>query len=221
MSATRTLQAVLFDLDGTLADSAPDLVAALAMLCIEIGHAPPDPVAVSRVVSAGGRAILRCGLPDVDELRIEELLPRYLDLYAEREHVSTQLYAGVDDMLRNLEARGIQWGVVTNKVGWLATPMMEKLGLGTRCGALVAGDTLATRKPDPEPVLHACALLDVEPARTLFVGDDLRDIEAGRAAGTRTIAAAWGYLNGGNPLDWGADAVAADAAALPTLLYPG
>ncbi|MCB1573628.1 MAG: HAD-IA family hydrolase, partial [Xanthomonadales bacterium] len=86
------------------------------------------------------------------------------------------------------------------------------------CGALVAGDTLARRKPDPDPVLHACALLEVDPSRTLFVGDDLRDIEAGRAAGTRTIAAAWGYLNGGDPADWGADAIAATVAALPAVL---
>ncbi|HPN80123.1 HAD-IA family hydrolase, partial [Dokdonella sp.] len=180
----------------------------------------PDPVAVSRVVSAGGRAILRCGLTGFDETRIEELLPRYLDLYAQRGNASTHLYPGIDDMLRDLEARGIGWGIVTNKVGWLATPMIGQLGLEGRCGALVAGDTLATRKPDPAPVVLACNLLDADPARTLFVGDDLRDIEAGRAAGTRTIAAAWGYLNGGDPRDWGADAIADDVAALRSCLHP-
>ena len=220
MSDSRLPQAVLFDLDGTLADSAPDLVAALATLCIEIDHAGPDPVAVSRVVSAGGRAILRCGLPGFDEARIEALLPRYLDLYAERGNTSTELYAGIEPILEDLDARGILWGVVTNKVGWLAAPMMEHLGLSTRCAALVAGDTLPKRKPDPDPVLHACALLDVEPARTLFVGDDLRDIEAGRAAGTGTVAAAWGYLNGGDPHAWGADRVATSVAALRACLIP-
>lgn len=219
MSHSRVPQAVLFDLDGTLADSAPDLVAALATLCIEIGHEAPDPVAVSRVVSAGGRAILRCGLPGFDETRIEALLPRYLDLYAERGNVSTRLYEGIDEVLRDLEASGIAWGVVTNKAGWLATPMIDQLGLGSRCGVVVAGDTLPRRKPDPDPVLHACAILDVEPARTLFVGDDVRDIEAGRAAGTRTIAAAWGYLNGGNPADWNAHAIAASVVELPSHLH--
>lgn len=220
MTDLQLLQAVLFDLDGTLADSAPDLVAALASLCLEIGHAAPDPIRVSRVVSAGGRAILRCGLPGFDEARIEELLPRYLDLYAKRGNASTVLYAGIEPILAELEARGIVWGVVTNKVGWLAAPMMEHLGLGTRCGALVAGDTLAKRKPDPDPVLHACVRLDVDPARTMFVGDDLRDIEAGRAAGTGTVAAAWGYLNGGDPYAWGADRVAASVAELRACLLP-
>ena len=219
MSASRSLQAVLFDLDGTLADSAPDLVAALATLCAEIGEAAPDPVAVSRVVSAGGRAILRCGLPTFEQARIDELLPRYLDLYAARGNASTRLYPGIEEILLDLEARDIAWGVVTNKVGWLAAPMIEQLGLGSRCAALVAGDTLARRKPDPDPVLHACELMGIEPARTVFVGDDLRDIESGRAAGTRTIAAGWGYLDGGNPHEWGADAVADTVADLPSCLH--
>lgn len=220
MSNPRLAQAVLFDLDGTLADSAPDLVAALATLCIEIGHAAPNPHIVTRVVSAGGRAILRSGLPGCDEARIEELLPRYLDLYAQRGNAATTLYAGIEPILAGLEARGIAWGVVTNKVGWLAAPMLDQLGLGARCGALVAGDTLARRKPDPDPVLHACTLLKVDPTRTLFVGDDLRDIEAGRAAGTGTVAAAWGYLNGGDPHSWGADRVAASVPALRAWLLP-
>lgn len=219
MSKPHSLQAVLFDLDGTLADSAPDLVEALATLCAEIGHAAPDAVAVSRVVSAGGRAILRCGLPEFDEARIEELLPRYLDLYAARDNASTHLYAGIDDILLDLESRDIAWGVVTNKAGWLATPMIDQLGLAQRCGVVVAGDTLPRRKPDPDPVLHACEFLKVDPARTLFVGDDLRDIQAGRAAGTRTIAAAWGYLNGGNPADWNAHAIAGSVAELPSHLH--
>lgn len=219
MSKPGNPQAVLFDLDGTLADSAPDLVAALATLCIEIGRDAPDPVDVSRVVSAGGRAILRCGLPGLDEAAVEALLPRYLELYAARGNASTALYAGMDEILRELESRGIAWGIVTNKVGWLAAPMLEQLDLASRCGALVAGDTLEQRKPHPAPVLHACALMQVDPARTIFVGDDLRDIEAGQAAGTRTVAAAWGYLNGGDPHAWGADHVAATVADLPSSLY--
>ena len=207
MSGQGLLQAVLFDLDGTLADSAPDLVAALATLCLRIGRAEPDAIAVSRVVSAGGRAILRCGLPGIDEASVEALLPRYLEIYAARGNASTHLYPGIDAVLKDLEDRGIAWGIVTNKVGWLALPVIEQLQLGTRCGALVAGDTLAQRKPDPAPVLHACALLKADPERTIFVGDDLRDIEAGRAAGVRTVAAAWGYLNSGDPHLWGADVV--------------
>lgn len=214
-----TLQAVLFDLDGTLADSAPDLVAALSSLCAEIDAPPPDPVAVSRVVSAGGRAILRAGLADTSDARIEALLPRYLDLYAQRGNRSTRLYEGIGAMLDDLDARGVAWGVVTNKVGWLAQPVIDDLGLARRCGTLVAGDTLARRKPDPDPVLHACAQLGAQPARTIFVGDDLRDVLAGRAAGTRTIAAAWGYLDGGDPHAWGADLVVATAPELAAALH--
>lgn len=221
MNQSRDPRAVLFDLDGTLVDSAPDLVAALATLCIEIGRDAPDPVAVSRVVSAGGRAILRCGLPDLNEDGVEALLPRYLDLYAARGNISTRLYEGMDEVLRDLESRGIAWGIVTNKVGWLAAPMVEQLDLASRCGALVAGDTLEHRKPHPAPVLHACALMQVDPAQTLFVGDDLRDIEAGQAAGTRTIAAAWGYLNGGDPHTWGADCVAESVSDLTSRLRLG
>lgn len=210
------LQAVLFDLDGTLVDSAPDLVAALETLADEIGQPRGDAEAVRRVVSTGGRAILRTGLPALDAATIDALLPRYLDLYAARGHVETRLYPGVETLLARIEAAGMAWGVVTNKVGWLARPVLAHLGLDARCAVLVAGDTLARRKPDPDPVIHACTLIGADPQATVFVGDDLRDVESGRAAGTRTIAVAWGYLNGGDPHAWGADAIA-DAVAD---LYP-
>ena len=220
MKTARATHGVLFDLDGTLADSAPDLVAALATLCVEIGAPAPDAARVSTVVSAGGRAILRSGLPACEEARIEELLPRYLDLYAARGNASTALYDGIAGILDGLDARGIPWGVVTNKVGWLAQPVLAHLGLDTRCKALVAGDTLARRKPDPAPVLHACVELGIAPSDTTFVGDDLRDILAGKAAGTRTIAAGWGYLDGGDPHAWGADLVIETTHALSRALYP-
>lgn len=219
MTAPSDVRAVLFDLDGTLADSAPDLVAAMATLCEEIGAAPPDAKKVSRVVSAGGRAILRQGLPGIDDARVETLLPRYLDLYATRGNAATVLYEGIAAMLDGLDARSIAWGIVTNKAGWLAGPVVAHLGLAMRCRALVAGDTLAQRKPDPAPVLHACGLLGVDPAHAIFVGDDLRDIVAGRSAGTRTIAAGWGYLDGGDPHAWGADVVVETVAELPRALH--
>lgn len=220
MTASAVPQAVLFDLDGTLVDSAPDLVAALVSLCEQIDAPIPDARHVSRVISAGGRAILRCGLPTFDEARIEALLPRYLDLYSARGNASTTLYDGIESLLSALDARDIAWGVVTNKVGWLAEPVIARLQLATRCRVLVAGDTLAQRKPDPQPVLHACALIGVDPAHTIFVGDDLRDIQAGAAAGTRTIAAGWGYLNGGNPHAWGADIVVESSRELARALLP-
>ncbi len=199
--------AVLFDLDGTLVDSAPDLILAAKRLCIEIDEPPPNGERVRRVVSAGGKAILRQALPNADEARIDALIDRYLDIYAQDIVVETRAYDGIESLLASLESRRIPWGVVTNKAGWMAEPILRKLGLLDRCAAWVAGDTLATRKPDPEPVLHACSTIGVDPTLTMMVGDDRRDVDSGNAAGAWTVAAAWGYLDGGDPENWGADQV--------------
>lgn len=199
--------AVLFDLDGTLIDSAPDLVVAAERLCRELDEPAPNAANISRVVSAGGKAILRQALPNADEARIESLLARYLDIYAQDLAVATRPYDGIEAVLQMLEARQLPWGVVTNKAGWLAEPLMQRLGLASRAAAIVAGDTLPQRKPDPAPVRHACELIGVDPASVIMVGDDLRDVVSGRDAGAWTIAAAWGYLDGGDPATWGADLV--------------
>jgi len=212
------LRAVLFDLDGTLVDSAPDLISAVQALCNELGAPPPDAQAVRRVVSAGGRAMLRQGLPGADEVMIDQWLPRFLDIYSVNMAEHTRLYDGMDEVLGGFEARGIAWGIVTNKPGWLARPLLDLLALNARCSALVTGDCLPVRKPDPAPVLYACELARVDAASTAFVGDDLRDVQAGRAAGTLTIAAAWGYLNGGDPNAWGADRVVDLPIGLPSAL---
>lgn len=214
----RDLDAVLFDLDGTLVDSAPDLVAAMQRLCRELDQAAPDAVAVRSVVSKGGRAMLRRGLPDLEEQRYDELLPRFLDIYATDIAALSRPFDGVDDLIAAIEARGARWGVVTNKPGWLARPLMARLGWSQRCAALVSGDCLSVRKPDPAPVLRACELAGVAPARCAYVGDDLRDIEAGRAAGLYTVAAAWGYLDGEDPRAWAADWVAGSARSLQRVL---
>lgn len=214
----RDLDAVLFDLDGTLVDSAPDLVAAMQRLCRELGQSAPDAAAVRSVVSKGGRAMLRRGLPDMDEQRYEELLPRFLDIYAADIAALSRPFDGVDDLIAAIEARGARWGVVTNKPGWLARPLVERLGWSRRCAALVSGDCLSVRKPDPAPVLRACELAGVTPARCAYVGDDQRDIQAGRTAGLYTVAAAWGYLDGEDPKDWAADWVAGSARSLQRAL---
>jgi N-acetyl-D-muramate 6-phosphate phosphatase len=211
-------RAVLFDLDGTLVDSAPDLIAAVQALCRELGAPPPDAARVREVVSAGGRAMLRRGLAGADEAMIDQWLPRFLDLYSVNMVEHTRLYAGMDRVLEDLESRGIAWGVVTNKPGWLARPLLQQMGLGARCSALVTGDCLSVRKPDPAPVLRACELAGVEAFAAAFVGDDRRDVEAGRAAGAVTVAAAWGYLDGGDPRAWGADHVVQAPADLPRAL---
>jgi len=198
-------QAVLFDLDGTLIDSAPDLVAAVNALRHEQGLVPAEYTFVREAVSRGGRALLRRGFPDTDEAHIEQMLPRLLDLYAERLLVGTYLYPGILDILNQLEVQHIHWGIVTNKPGWLARPLIKELGLDLRCAAFVSGDCLSVRKPDPAPVLKACEMLSISPENVIFVGDDERDVIAGRAAGTRTVVAAYGYLDGANPLSWEAD----------------
>lgn len=214
----RELDAVLFDLDGTLVDSAPDLVAAMQRLCRELGSAEPDADGVRAAVSKGGRAMLRRGLPGLDETRYDELLPRFLDIYAADIAQLSRPFDGVEALIAAIEARGGRWGVVTNKPGWLARPLLQQLGWSRRSAALVAGDCLSVKKPDPAPILHACELAGIAPQRCIYVGDDQRDIEAGRAAGLVTVAAAWGYLDGEDPQQWAADWIAASAQALHAAL---
>src|SRR5580765_1959562 len=208
-SPSTNIQAVFFDLDGTLIDSAPDLIDAMRRLRAELGEPTIVMNKVGMVVSKGGRAMLRAGFPGIDEARIEALLPRYLDLYAQQIALLTRTFDGIDAVLANFDARALPWGIVTNKPERLARSVVAELGFAARSAALVGGDTLTKRKPDPEPLLHAAQLANVDAARSVYVGDDARDIEAGRAAGMRTVAAGWGYLDGEDPYDWGADIVVA------------
>ena len=203
------IHAVFFDLDGTLIDSAPDLISAMRRLRAELGEPPIAMDKVGAVVSKGGRAMLRAGFPGAEDVRIDALLPRYLELYAEQIAVQTRTFDGIDAVLERFEARAVPWGIVTNKPEYLARAVVHQLGLAARSAALVGGDTLPVRKPDPAPLLHAAALAKVDAAHSVYVGDDARDIEAGRAAGMRTVAAGWGYLDGENPHAWGADVVVA------------
>src|SRR3569623_1571930 len=214
----RHLDAVLFDLDGTLVDSAPDMVVAMERLHAEEGVSGADAAAIAAVVSKGGRAMIRRGFPDIDEARVETLLPRFLDLYAEALATHTRTYPGVDALLEAIARRGARWAIVTNQPGWLARPLVERLGLAARSAALVTGDCLSVRKPDHAPVLHACQLAGLAPQRCAYVGDDMRDIDAGRGAGMLTVAAAWGYLDGEDPAAWKADLVAATPFALMSAL---
>ncbi|MBN8727611.1 MAG: HAD-IA family hydrolase [Xanthomonadales bacterium] len=207
MSWPRPPAAVFFDLDGTLLDSAPDLIVAVERLAAELAAPPPDAEAIRRVVSAGGRAMLRVGLPGVGEERIDELLPRFLDIYSRSMTFHTRLFEGMPEVLARLEGQGVPWGIVTNKPGWLARPMLAEMDFFAGCAALVTGDCLPVRKPDPAPLHLACELAGVAAAQCVFVGDDLRDIQAGHGARMPTIAAAWGYLDGGDPAAWGADGI--------------
>jgi phosphoglycolate phosphatase len=212
------LRCVLFDLDGTLVDSAPDMYAALVALCAEQGVAAPDFERVRSLVSRGARAVLRSSFPDDDDAALVARVPRYLDIYAGMLDGDSRLFDGVAVVLDTLDARGIAWGVVTNKPTFLSEPLLDHLQLTPRMAALVCGDTLPQRKPDPEPLLHACKLAGADPRHTAYVGDDARDIEAADRADLHAIAAAWGYLDGGDPRDWQPDAIADDPHRLLALL---
>jgi phosphoglycolate phosphatase len=210
-------QGVLFDLDGTLLDSAPDLHAALAVYCHEVGAAVPSYAAVRTVVSRGSRAILRCAFEESEDALLERV-PRYLELYHSMMSRHTRPFEGIDAMLDTLEANRIAWGIVTNKPGYLTDDLVKQIGWSERVCAVVSGDTLPVRKPDPAPVLLACERAALEPARCLFVGDDRRDVQAGHAAGLYTVAVQWGYLDGGDPHTWGANRVVEHPRDLTELL---
>lgn len=204
-----SVRAVLFDLDGTLADTAPDLGAALNRLLAEMGK-PPLPLAISRPhTSSGARGMLLAGLGiSPEDPDYEPLKNRFLDLYAGHVCEHTRLFEGMPEVLEALEARSLPWGVVTNKAERFTHPLLRLLNLDTRSACIVCGDTTAHPKPHPAPLHLAARQLGLEPATCLYVGDDLRDIQAARAAGMPVVAAAFGYLGeGGNPADWRADAI--------------
>jgi 2-phosphoglycolate phosphatase len=202
-------RAVLFDLDGTLADTAPDLARALNALLDEHGR-PSIPIEVARpLTSSGARGMIRAGFGLTPEsAQYESLKERFLELYGASICVETRLFDGIDELLRALEQRGVRWGVVTNKLDRFTRPLLDALDLTARAACIVSGDTVARAKPHPDPLLHASRTLALDPAACLYVGDDLRDIQAARAAGMPILAAGYGYLGDeGDPHEWGADAV--------------
>ncbi len=200
---------MLFDLDGTLLDTAPDLAAALNATLQLNGREVLPFEHIRPVVSHGGRALIELGFGiDPDHPDFEPLRKQLLDLYQANLAVHTALFPGMGEVLDELEHRNIRWGVVTNKPAWLTDPLMEALALSTRAACIVSGDTLAERKPHPAPLLYACKLADCHPREAIYVGDAERDIEAGRNAGMRTLVALFGYLmEHDRPEGWGADAL--------------
>ena len=222
MSRTESpLQAVLFDLDGTLVDSAPDLIAALNRLRRTLGLPAAESAPLRAVAGRGAVAILKTGLPEIGEADREAFRAGFLDDYQAHCWERSQIFDGVSALLDQIEAAGLGWGVVTNKLHRLAAPVIEQAGWAQRAGCLIAGDSTPNPKPAPDPVLAACDTLGVEPQKTLFVGDDQRDIQAGRSAGCITAAAHWGYVPADeSPADWQADADFASPAALLAWLSP-
>jgi phosphoglycolate phosphatase len=196
--------AILFDLDGTLLDTAPDMVGALNRLRIEEGREPLPFDAVRGCVSHGALRLTRVGFPEADGEEFERLRLRFLRVYADNLARETQLFPGLEAVLQRFEAEGLPWGVVTNKPAWLTDPLLEQLGLARRACCIVSGDTVAERKPHPLPLLHAAATTGVDPRCCVYFGDAERDIIAGRAAGMQTVVAAYGYLGvDDDPAAWG------------------
>lgn len=216
--------AVLFDLDGTLLDTAPDMIHALNSICVDEGVTSVGYERARGFVSNGAVGLLRLAFPDFDPARDTGLHRRYLDRYAGRLAVETRLFPAMDTVLRALESHGVPWGIVTNKPRHLTEPLLAALGLDQRSSCTVSGDTLPERKPHPRPVQYALEQLGIaaEPGRSVYVGDARRDIESGRAAGTRTIAVRYGYVEPGqDPATWGADHLVDSTLELLDLLMEG
>lgn len=203
--------AVLFDLDGTFADTAPDLAYALNETLRRYG-APALPYErIRSQVSHGATALIRLGFGlEPGGEAFEERRQVLLRVYQDNLCRDTRPFDGIPAVLDALEAHALAWGIVTNKPSWLTDPLMAQLGLAARAGCVVSGDTTPTPKPHPAPILHACAQLGVPPARCVYVGDAARDVEAGRRAGAATLAATFGYLQDDeDPAAWGADGLIA------------
>lgn len=207
--------AVLFDLDGTLVDTAPDMVAVLQDMQDAHGVAAVPYAAARSQVSNGALGLLRVGFPDIEHELDSALHREYLERYVSRTSVDSKVFDGLDVLLDTLDEEAIRWGVVTNKPERFTTPLLESLGLLSRCACTVSGDTLKERKPHPAPMLLACEQAGVQPQQTIYVGDAARDIEAGRAAGMATIAVSYGYItDDDDPANWEADQIASDTADL-------
>lgn len=221
--ATLDVTAVLFDLDGTLIDSAPDLGGAGNDLRTRRGLPELSLAQFRPMTSNGARGMLLVALgltpdhPDFEPARLE-----FLEIYEARMTRATRVFADVVPLLAALDARAMPWGIVTNKITRYTEPIVQALGLADRSGALVCGDTTPHAKPHPAPMIEAARQLGLPPERCAYVGDDLRDIQAGRAAGMPTIAVSWGYLGNETPIDaWGADHIVDHPAQLQALLRLG
>lgn len=201
------IKAVLFDLDGTLADTARDLGAALNRLLAE-ENLPPQPYAAVRpIASHGARGLVSLGFGiDKSHPRFEEYRLRFLEQYDHDFSSHTTLFDGINELILALAARGLQWGIITNKPMRFTDRLVPALPFAVPPAVVVSGDTVGVAKPDPAPMLHACRLIDTDPRHCLYVGDAERDIQAGRAVGMKTVLVNWGYIaDSDDTASWQAD----------------
>lgn len=201
------IHAVLFDLDGTLLDTAPDLILALNNLLKSNDRPSVEVNKLRNLASQGSIALTRYGFPDVtNDAQFEQLRQEFLQHYADSVCVDSELFNGMESLLQTIEGQNIPWGIVTNKPGDLTQSLLEKLSLSSRPACIVSGDTLAVRKPHPDPLLLASKIIQLSPHHTIYLGDDPRDIYAGNAAGMYTCVARYGYIEPDiNTDQWGAD----------------
>jgi phosphoglycolate phosphatase len=214
------LRAVLFDMDGTLLDTAPDFVAVCQAMRAARGLAPVDDQLIRDVVSGGARAMVSATFEmEVGAEGFEALRQEFLERYQQHCAVLSKPFDGMLELLGDIEASRLIWGVATNKPVTFAEPIMQQLNLAERSAVLVCPDHVPRSKPAPDMLLLACEKIGVAPADVLFVGDDARDIEAGRAAGCKTAAVTYGYIHPeDNPRHWGADVVVDHPLELRTVL---
>lgn len=207
--------AVLFDLDGTLLDSAPDMLATVNRMRAARGAGPMALDALRSVVSKGARAMSAVAFPEILPQRLPDLVPEFLDIYRQELGRHSRPFDGVEEMLEALEAAGTVWGIVTNKPEYLAREILPQLGWQSRCAVLVGGDSLAERKPHPLPLLHAAEAVGMPAQACVYVGDDERDIIAARAARMPSVVALWGYrLDDDDPIAWQGDVMVDEPRAL-------
>jgi 2-phosphoglycolate phosphatase len=209
MSAPFDLACVLFDLDGTLVDTAPDLIACLNKAFTTHGFAQADPAAVKPFISFGAAAMIKDCLGDSTSAAEQaDILETMLGFYEQNIAEHSVFFSGITDILATIEARGLKWGVVTNKRERFTLPLMAALELDKRAACIISGDTTAHPKPHPEPMLEACRRAAVTPSQCVYIGDASHDITAGKNAQMKTLAALYGYINAGDqPETWGADAL--------------
>lgn len=210
------IRGVLFDLDGTLVDTGPDLGNALNRLLVEEGRTPIPYERIRQRVSAGTNAMLRLAFDGpIGEQEFENLRRRFLAFYRQDLAVASSLFTGIEEVLTRLETLGLPWGIVTNKLGWLTEPLVAALSLWERARCVVSGDTTPFAKPHPAPLLHAAKLLGVDPADCVYIGDCAKDMAAARAAGMPGLGAVYGYVDPDEPPEqWGATGLLSEPLAL-------
>jgi N-acetyl-D-muramate 6-phosphate phosphatase len=219
LPAAPKIKAVLFDLDGTFADTAPDMARAINAVRAHRGLAALPLAQLRRYVSNGARGMVRAAF-DIkpEDVGFAALRQEFLVEYERAICVHSTLFDGMLEAVTLLEQRNIAWGIVTNKIARHSAPLVRAFGVETRAACVVSGDTCARAKPFPDPLLHAARLMNIEPAHCLYIGDDIRDIQAAHAAGMRSVAALYGYLGDSHPASWNATASIHSPADIVTLL---